>query len=399
MKSSSNKILLVIPGLKIDLQEGAKHRIMSFAQLYRQAGYQVTGVIAFPVTNFFHVLNWKKYLPQDIHWIFVPSFSLFKYRIASYITSILLQIVIGSLTHLQKYRLIQAEFSTGGAFCCWKPAFTPLLVDFHGDLQDEMLYKNPKLSLYSWQIKRVRTFTRKSLQKADLCILVSAKMQKIFEEQTGKRMKKAFIFPCLSDLKRFKCRQNIDLQKQLQNRIAVGYIGGLQKWQNIDIILDLVCRLRKLDSKIFLCIFTNFSTDFLQHKLAEIGEDNYLIRALSSEEVPEYLSCLDASFLIRENRPLNLVSSPTKISESLAAGVPIIATQFSGDIAELVRHSENGYILPDIVISDQELLVLYAYLCNLSKHRELAAILCKNSIKNRTWEIYSKNLLKIIQSY
>lgn len=76
-----------------------------------------------------------------------------------------------------------------------------------------------------------------------------------------------------------------------------------------------------------------------------MGVENYYIKDLLPAEVPSYLKLLDAGFLLRDDLVLNTVSSPTKICEYLAAGVPMICTEYSGDYARSVRHGKEGFVL------------------------------------------------------
>ena len=123
----------------------------------------------------------------------------------------------------------------------------------------------------------------------------------------------------------------------INEKIVLGYSGGLQKWQNIDKIINIVARLREIDSNIYLMIFTNHSIDIYKKLLLKIGEENYNVKALKAKDIPSYLKLFDAGFLLRDNWVLNKVSSPTKICEYLAAGVPVICTQYSHQPVEECR--------------------------------------------------------------
>lgn len=59
----------------------------------------------------------------------------------------------------------------------------------------------------------------------------------------------------------------------MKGRIIVGYCGGLQMWQNINAISDVVRRLYQLDRRIFFVIYTAFDIpDDLNIKLQQLGE-------------------------------------------------------------------------------------------------------------------------------
>ena len=132
-----------------------------------------------------------------------------------------------------------------------------------------------------------------------------------------------------------------------EDRIVIGYCGGLQQWQNIDKILDVTIALHQMEPRIFFVLYTNSDIRSIQTRLTQLGRHNCFVKALHTDEVPSYLKIMDAGFLLRDDLILNRVSSPTKISEYLAAGAGLICTPYSGDYKELTVEGENCFVLRD----------------------------------------------------
>lgn len=207
------------------------------------------------------------------------------------------------------------------------------------------------------------------------------------------------IISCGVDLNLYKkASLEYDLGVDVKGRIIVGYCGGLQMWQNINAISDVVRRLYQLDRRIFFVIYTAFDIpDDLNIKLQQLGENNYTVKSLKPSEVPSALKRLDAGFLLRDNLPLNIVSSPTKICEYLAAGVPVICTPYSGDYSRSVQTGRTGYVFidyPEILESDIERLL--CYLIKVKSERDYYSKLCIEAASRRTFDKEYENLTNMI---
>lgn len=388
----NDKILIVIPGFFFHVEEGAKNRINSFINTYLKAGYHVSVFFTYPV-HCVKYLPWRKrYLHPDVKWFMIPSFSYFYNPLLNKLSIIIGQLFLFFLSRIYRYKFIQAEHNVGGILCRYKSRYSALIVDFHGDSRDEFLLNHPFITMKDWRLRFIKEANLISVKKATCILTVSKNLQEELMRQTCLPINDYFILPCCVDLGRFEnlITPNIKIG---QKRIVVGYFGGLQKWQNIEIILDIVLRLRKLNDSIFFMLITPNSIDGIEDKLNEIGSENYMNLSLKSGEIPAYLSVMDASFLIRDGRMLNIVSSPTKIAESMAAGVPIIATKNAGDINEIVETGQNGYIINDIVITDQDVYNIHEYLIKVKDNRTYYRDLCKKSVKNRVWKDISDKLL------
>ena len=85
----------------------------------------------------------------------------------------------------------------------------------------------------------------------------------------------------------------------------------------------------------------------LKQKLVErgFGDTSLLVRAVRPEEVPEYLLAGDVGLSFIKPCFSKISSSPTKIGEYLAAGLPIVSTAGIGDVDELLDANRAGWLL------------------------------------------------------
>jgi glycosyltransferase involved in cell wall biosynthesis len=78
----------------------------------------------------------------------------------------------------------------------------------------------------------------------------------------------------------------------------------------------------------------------LKDQATQLGIQNNVIFTGSRTDVEELLACLDIYALasLWEGMPISVL-------ESMASGVPVVATDIPG-ARDLIRHSENGWLVP-----------------------------------------------------
>ncbi len=388
---------MIIPGLKFHIDEGAKHRLYSFIDTYIGAGYQITVLLLFSYPSLKYLFKYKNYLREDVGWILMPCFGFSRGLFLKALTIFTGQVCLFFLNLWNKYVFIQAEHNYGGQIARFKRRNTPLIVDFHGESADEYHFLHPALPETHPKLKSIKNSTTRAVRLADFIIVVSENLKTALEKISSQKINNYFVMPCCVDYERFQRQPLATLSEKYADRILLGYCGGLQKWQNIHSILHIVSELRKKDARIFFLLFTNFPTESIKPELDRLGAGHYAVYSLTGRQIPEYLPLMDAGFLIRDQRLLNQVSSPTKILEYLAAGVPVIATQYAGDIKETVKSGENGLILPDIEISGEQIDRIFQFICNVKNNRATIKTTCQNSVQDRTWSKFSMRLLKKIE--
>lgn len=391
----NKRILFVFPGLRLHLNEGAKHRLNSYIENYKAQGY-IVDVLCF-YRDISYIGRLRKYVNPNAGWYFCPMILPETMNpILTWLLSTYFQIITALVSRLKQYNIVQCE--TNGSPLRYVSRRICRITDFHGDGASELMFSRG-LSESNWIIQYFRQIQYQSIIHSDICITVSDNLTSQLEENTGLKINKNPIISCGVNLNLYKSTSlEYDLNIDVDNRIIVGYCGGLQMWQNINIIVDVAYKLYQLDARIFLVIYTAFNIpDDLNKKLQQLGKDNYVIKSLKPIEVPSALKQLDAGFLLRDNLPLNIVSSPTKICEYLAAGVPVVCTPYAGDYIRSVQAGKTGYIFteyPEISKSDIEGLL--HYLIRVKAERRYYSELCIEAADKRTFDEEYKSLINMI---
>jgi hypothetical protein len=87
------------------------------------------------------------------------------------------------------------------------------------------------------------------------------------------------------------------------------------------------------------------------HSLAEtvgLAPGDYWVKTAAHDDVTEWLSAADCGMALIRSAGCERGSSPIKIGEYLAAGLPVVATDGIGDYSELIRSKGLGVIIKSL---------------------------------------------------
>lgn len=387
------RVLYIVPGLDPTYKDGASNRVNSYINCFKEGGYDVIVVALTLYKKFGNAYKKRDSYSKEAKWILIP-FLFFKNRFLN-LHIYLVKFILLILTIWYRPRIVIADYAHGGELARWTKLTAKLIVNHRGDSIDEFKCAYNTQNDNHTFIKSYKWYIRRAIKKADMSICVSENLRKELMKQSGLELNNTFIYPCCADITRFE-HTTYPSNKE---KIVVGYFGGFSKWQCIDTILDIFIELRRKDPRFFLMLITNSSPEPYKEKLEKIGKENYSIKGVPFNEIPENISQMDASFALREERPLNIVSSPTKLSESLAAGVPIIVTRGSGDYAEMLIDNKNGLLIESIDYTAADIDRLYKFLLYVKENRKEVFDICKESVKERTWNNYCKEFHKFLAQH
>lgn len=197
------------------------------------------------------------------------------------------------------------------------------ILDIHGVVPEEFRMHND-LDNY----KRFNKIEKFAVSNANIIIGVTKEMANHIIKKHNIKVKKVIILPILPGIKEFS--DNIP-QKKLRSII---YCGGLQKWQQVDKMLDYVFKQNKDNDFVFLVPDPN--------KLIEQYKDKYnndfpgIVESVESHMVNEWYAKYSFGLVLREDIIVNNVACPTKLIEYFQNDVvPIVDTPNIGDFKEL----------------------------------------------------------------
>jgi glycosyltransferase involved in cell wall biosynthesis len=153
------------------------------------------------------------------------------------------------------------------------------------------------------------------------------------------------VIPCCVDLERFRlhagAREGARASLGAGDRFVVVYSGSLGSWYREPDMARLFAAIRRRRPAV-LAIFTRSPTEVLRRHLREQGvvDEDIVERSVRPAEMPHALAAGDAAFSLIDTCFSKIASSPTKIAEYLALGLPVAMNVDIGDGQELAGASD-----------------------------------------------------------
>jgi glycosyltransferase involved in cell wall biosynthesis len=279
----------------------------------------------------------------------------------------------------------------------------PFVLDLHGDTvsEEEMKISRHAITNYSWYLDVI---IRNEKYAVNSCAGIISVSNHLLHEVATKYQcatMQTIVPSCVdADLFKFCSNARSDIRNKLgigEDRIVMTYIGSLSVWQMIHETITLVSALRSTNKNIFFLLLTKDDPSTVVPLLVKIGDVNidYTVLAVAHNEVPKYLSASDYGLLLREDSIVNLVSSPTKFAEYIAAGVPVIATAHAGDAVDHINKYDTGWIIPELPPTNASINQLQKYLVStLEKGSTNKTRLYKISQSTRSVSFFKQQVQK-----
>ena len=162
------------------------------------------------------------------------------------------------------------------------------------------------------------------------------------------------VIPCCADVNHFTIKSpeektttknNLNIS---ENAYILGYLGSLGTWYMLDEMLDFFVELQRIKpNSIFFFITNDDEKDILlSAQKRGINKDCILVKSAKRNDVPQYISCFDVSLFFIKPLYSKNGSSPTKMAEILACGVPVISNINIGDVDEIIEENNCGILVP-----------------------------------------------------
>ena len=233
-----------------------------------------------------------------------------------------------------------------------------LIFDIRGFMAEE--YVDAGLWPESGLLYRLtKAAERKLFETADGFVVLSEKARNILFPATpihgrgaGVSGRPVEVIPCCVDAERFRpfdaeMRDELRRELNLEGRRVIVYVGALGGWYLTDEMAELMAVAHQEDPSTFSMILTQSPPEMIVGRLNSLGldESNYLVKKVSPEDVPRFLKAADFAVSLIKPSYSKMSSSPAKIAEYLASGLPVISNAGIGDLDELIGGDRVGVIL------------------------------------------------------
>lgn len=187
------------------------------------------------------------------------------------------------------------------------------------------------------------------LQAADQIVTLSARARDVVAGWCGAG-KAISVIPCCADLDHFTSRTGMNTAA-VRDTLSIaldsyvwGYLGSLGTWYMLDEMLALFARsLIQNKNSVFLFVTPDAPGPIFQAASHHgISPQHIRVRAASRKEVPALVSVFNAGIFFIRPTFSKKGSSPTKMAELLACGVPIITNTGIGDCDQVIADTGCG---------------------------------------------------------
>lgn len=294
----------------------------------------------------------------------------------------------------------QALYSAHHALRIAEKAGIGLVFDNHGVTPEETAMTGGNEA----RVNALIRFEQETLGKASGRIFVSAAMHDFYRNKYQQSYEYCLI-PCcvrsrdfgISHEQRIRLRQ----EKGFDDKLVILYLGTLSAWQWPEAIFGLFRQYLEVNPQALLYLLIPGydhprALEFLRSK--GISSRHFLLEEVPHSEVGGIIGVADAGLLLREDDPVNFVSSPTKFGEYLASGVPVILTPGIGDYSAIASMQKVGINVnfTDGRLPDKDLVVLTSFLADVEQHRQDWTLRCKEFARDHLdWDTYGARLIDL----
>jgi glycosyltransferase involved in cell wall biosynthesis len=191
----------------------------------------------------------------------------------------------------------------------------------------------------------------KMFRRADAIVMLTRRIKKALKE-TSPHLGGAApieIIPCCVDLSLYRGVDGDGVRQRLglTGKTVMVYTGSLGGWYLTDEMAELFATGCEAIPDLHFLVLTQSDHEMIAGALAKRGvtPDRYTILTAPSREVPRYLAAADFGVSLIKPCFSKLSSSPTKIGEYLASGLPILSTAGIGDLDELLGGERLGALV------------------------------------------------------
>jgi glycosyltransferase involved in cell wall biosynthesis len=165
------------------------------------------------------------------------------------------------------------------------------------------------------------------------------------------------VIPCCADFEHFTLqtpKQRASVRARLgwdASHLVVSYHGSLGTWYMLPEMLQFFALLLRIRPEARFLIVTGDWSEAQEElfKQPNLRDTRGSVRVVSAtrDEVPELVGCSDVNLCFIHPLPSKAASSPTKLAEVLAMGIPVLAVSGVGDVDENVKLLQAGIVLSD----------------------------------------------------
>lgn len=205
----------------------------------------------------------------------------------------------------------------------------------------------------SWAFRATAWLERQARRNAHSIVVLSERMRRDFIDELGEGVSIETI-PCCVDTTAFRydppAREVRRRELGIGNEKLLVYVGKTGRRYLIDEMFEFFKVARERIGLARLLILSGDSAEAFRSIADSLGVDHrdYFVRHASRTEVSEWLSASDAGLAFIRSERCERGSSPVKIGEYLAVGLPVVVTEGIGDYSGLIEREHLGIVIKEL---------------------------------------------------
>lgn len=170
------------------------------------------------------------------------------------------------------------------------------------------------------------------------------------------------VIPCCADLDLFQSnavpivqKHNIKVQFGIpEQAFVLSYLGSLGTWYMLDEMLDFFKILKEYKpNAVFLFITADKPEEIYNRASVKgISQSAIVVKSAARQEVPLFASVSNLSIFFIRPSFSKKASSPTKMGELMAGGIPLIVNAGVGDVDQIMQDGANGRVIQNFTTTE-----------------------------------------------
>jgi glycosyltransferase involved in cell wall biosynthesis len=205
----------------------------------------------------------------------------------------------------------------------------PIIYEVNGDLIEEYRQLDIRLSTFQWLV--VRQVTGAMVRRADRIVAVGETIRRRLIERWHMEPARVSVVPNGVHPERFSGQVD---DAAVRRRYAIGpgpvalFLGSFQPWHGVPAIVEAFARVAaRCPQAVLVLVGDGRARGAVEQRVRELslGGQVVLTGAVPAAAVPELLSVADVGLLFQPGRAAEIVETPLKLFEYMAAGLAIVA--------------------------------------------------------------------------
>jgi glycosyltransferase involved in cell wall biosynthesis len=239
------------------------------------------------------------------------------------------------------------------------------IFDMRGFWADERIdggIWNIQKPLYKLLYTYFKAKEKQFLHSADYVISLTNAAKCIIENDIAQQKLSIEVIPCCADTDHFSITNTsqfeIDLIKKQLNILPsdkiIGYVGSLGTWYMLDEMMFFFksLHLRHPHYKFLFITIDHTSKIYDCATKFDVPHEQIIATESTRAQLPNYMSLMQSSIFFIKPAFSKQASSPTKMGELLAMGIPVLANKGVGDTAEFIQINNCGLVIEGFSIEE-----------------------------------------------